>query len=51
MKETEAQFDNNKEIQKVTAGSVVTHAELYVGTMRETAMSILKNSKFIDNRN
>lgn len=36
MKENEAQFDNNKGTQTVTAGSPVTDAELYVGTMRQT---------------
>lgn len=36
MKENEAQFDNNKGTQKVTAGSLVTYAELYAGTVRET---------------
>lgn len=36
MKENEALFDNNKGTHKVTAGSPVTYAELYVGTMRET---------------
>lgn len=36
MKENEAQCDNNKPTQKVSAGSLVIYAGLYVGTMRET---------------